>query len=254
MIYMLVAFVLTGMCQYEKFKANVNEPLSVAMNEVHLKWAALIVAFGAIVPQTAVLLVFQIGPTANSLCHVARPPAAQGNGQNAFAVPHAACGDAPHGAVCRRGIGGGKPRRNGRSMQYRHTVRLHHRLRWRYRAPLAGVPRRSPRRINVYAAGTSFGPAAAAGSKVRCCRAPSRSAGFCSPSRGGPPAAESRGFRTPLVPLFPLLGVVSCLWLSFGLPIEAWVRFIGWLIIGLVFYLIFGSFTRRGQPQEAAAN
>jgi APA family basic amino acid/polyamine antiporter len=59
-IYMVVAAVLTGMSHYENFR-DVNEPLSVAMREVHLPWAAGIVACGSVVAHTAVLLVFQLG-------------------------------------------------------------------------------------------------------------------------------------------------------------------------------------------------
>ena len=31
--------------------------------------------------------------------------------------------------------------------------------------------------------------------------------------------ADARGFRTPWVPVFPLLGIASCFWLTLGLPI-----------------------------------
>jgi APA family basic amino acid/polyamine antiporter len=49
-----------------------------------------------------------------------------------------------------------------------------------------------------------------------------------------------RGFRTPLVPWVPLLGVLACLWLMLGLPKTAWIRFAVWLAAGLVFYFSFG--------------
>jgi len=53
------------------------------------------------------------------------------------------------------------------------------------------------------------------------------------------------GFRTPWVPLVPLLGIASCLWLACGLPWVAWIRFGVWLIAGLVFYVSYGLWTRR---------
>ncbi len=49
------------------------------------------------------------------------------------------------------------------------------------------------------------------------------------------PNAE-RPFRAPLVPLVPILGIVSCLMLMFSLPEENWWRLIIWLGIGLVIY------------------
>jgi basic amino acid/polyamine antiporter, APA family len=56
---------------------------------------------------------------------------------------------------------------------------------------------------------------------------------------------RSSGFRTPWVPLVPLLGIASCFWLMLGLPLIAWVRFIVWLIVGLVFYVCYGIWTRH---------
>ena len=49
-----------------------------------------------------------------------------------------------------------------------------------------------------------------------------------------------RSFRTPWVPLLPLLGIAACLYLVLGLPWITWVRFAGWLLIGLVVYFSYG--------------
>jgi APA family basic amino acid/polyamine antiporter len=51
--------------------------------------------------------------------------------------------------------------------------------------------------------------------------------------------ARRRPFRVPLVPLFPILGVIFCCALMLSLPIETWIRFIGWLAIGLVIYFLY---------------
>jgi basic amino acid/polyamine antiporter, APA family len=48
-----------------------------------------------------------------------------------------------------------------------------------------------------------------------------------------------RPFRAPMVPLFPIIGVVLCFALMLSLPIETWARFIGWLAIGLVIYFLY---------------
>src|SRR5213595_1584764 len=45
-----------------------------------------------------------------------------------------------------------------------------------------------------------------------------------------------RPFRTPLVPLVPILGIVSCLGLMLTLPFDTWVRLFVWLALGLAVY------------------
>jgi APA family basic amino acid/polyamine antiporter len=49
-----------------------------------------------------------------------------------------------------------------------------------------------------------------------------------------------RGFRVPGAPALPLLSIVSCLVLMLSLPLETWVRFVVWLIVGLGIYYFFG--------------
>ncbi|MEJ3657794.1 amino acid permease [Actinomycetes bacterium KLBMP 9759] len=49
-----------------------------------------------------------------------------------------------------------------------------------------------------------------------------------------------RGFRTPLVPLVPILAVLACLWLMLNLSVETWLRFIIWMVLGLVVYAVYG--------------
>lgn len=49
-----------------------------------------------------------------------------------------------------------------------------------------------------------------------------------------------RGFRTPLVPLIPILGIVTCLFMMVFLPFDTWIRLIVWMIIGLDIYTWYG--------------
>ena len=50
-----------------------------------------------------------------------------------------------------------------------------------------------------------------------------------------------RNFKTPLVPLVPLLGIISCFGLMAGLPYDTWLRLVIWLAIGLVVYFAYGK-------------
>ena len=50
-----------------------------------------------------------------------------------------------------------------------------------------------------------------------------------------------RGFRVPLVPLLPGISIFLCLVLMLSLPLETWLRFFGWLVIGLAIYFSYGK-------------
>jgi basic amino acid/polyamine antiporter, APA family len=51
----------------------------------------------------------------------------------------------------------------------------------------------------------------------------------------------ARPFRVPNVPWIPILGILFCLALMFGLPLVTWVRLVVWLVIGLAIYFAYGS-------------
>ena len=49
-----------------------------------------------------------------------------------------------------------------------------------------------------------------------------------------------RPFRVPLGPLFPVLGILSCAYLMLSLPVITWIRFLGWLDLGMLIYWLYG--------------
>jgi basic amino acid/polyamine antiporter, APA family len=49
-----------------------------------------------------------------------------------------------------------------------------------------------------------------------------------------------RAFRTPWVPVVPILGIVVCLYLMYALPTDTWIRLIAWMALGFVIYFAYG--------------
>ncbi len=49
-----------------------------------------------------------------------------------------------------------------------------------------------------------------------------------------------RSFKTPLVPLVPILGIGVCLFMMVFLPMDTWIRLLVWMLIGLDIYLVYG--------------
>lgn len=50
-----------------------------------------------------------------------------------------------------------------------------------------------------------------------------------------------RAFKTPMVPLVPILGIVTCLFMMIFLPMDTWIRLLVWMLIGLDIYLVYGA-------------
>ena len=50
-----------------------------------------------------------------------------------------------------------------------------------------------------------------------------------------------RPFKTPLVPLVPILGIIICLAMIISLPLSTQLSALAWLIIGLVIYFSYGT-------------
>lgn len=58
-----------------------------------------------------------------------------------------------------------------------------------------------------------------------------------------------RAFKTPFVPLVPILGMLVCAAMIFGLGLENWVRLGVWLVLGLIVYFAYGVKHSRLQKQ-----
>ncbi len=50
-----------------------------------------------------------------------------------------------------------------------------------------------------------------------------------------------RAFKTPLVPLVPILGIAVCLFMMVFLPMDTWIRLLVWMLIGMDIYLWYGA-------------
>jgi APA family basic amino acid/polyamine antiporter len=50
-----------------------------------------------------------------------------------------------------------------------------------------------------------------------------------------------RAFKVPFVPLIPLLGVGTCLFMMIFLPFDTWIRLILWMLLGHDIYVYYGS-------------
>jgi APA family basic amino acid/polyamine antiporter len=200
-LYIATAFVLTGVAPWNEL--GVADPLAEVFSRLGLDWAAGIVAFGAVVSMTAVLLVFQLGQP-----------------RIFFAMS-----------------------RDGLLPPY--FARVHP----KYRTPhlttiwtgVAVAAVAAVANINEIVELTNIGTLFAF---VLVC------AGviilrYTDPDR-------PRAFRTPFVPLVPLLGIAMCVYLMLGLPAVTWIRFGVWLAAGLVLYLAYGFWkSKLRKPADA---
>ena len=50
-----------------------------------------------------------------------------------------------------------------------------------------------------------------------------------------------RGFKTPLVPLVPILGMLICVGMMAFLPLDTWIRLLVWMAIGIVIYFVYSK-------------
>ncbi len=194
LIYVVVAAVLTGMAPWDQL--GVADPLAFALAYVGSDLAAGLVAFGAVIAMTAVLLVFQYGQP-----RIFFSMSRDGLLPPGFAKVHPKY-KTPHVTTIWTGV----------------VV-----------AAIAAIAN-----INEIVELTNIGTLFAfvlvcAGIIVLRYKDPNR----------------PRAFKTPFVPLVPLLGIVSCIYLMAGLPWVTWVRFGFWLLAGLALYFVYGFWKSR---------
>ncbi len=60
-----------------------------------------------------------------------------------------------------------------------------------------------------------------------------------------------RAFKVPLSPVLPIVSALICLYLTLNLSVETWLRFLIWLVIGLVVYFTYGVRKSRLATGEA---
>jgi APA family basic amino acid/polyamine antiporter len=54
------------------------------------------------------------------------------------------------------------------------------------------------------------------------------------------------------VPLVPILAVLACLWLVLNLSVETWLRFVIWMVLGVVICAFYGRTHSRMASRSGA--
>ncbi|HET6344898.1 MAG TPA: amino acid permease, partial [Myxococcota bacterium] len=214
-LYLAVTGVFTGIMPYDVLARQIAndqaEPLTLALRHVAPQhaWAEGVIALGAVVAQTAAILVYQIAQP-RILYVMARDgllPPVFARMHPRFKTPHVAT--------------------------------------WATGAFVAGVSAFASidEMVDLTNIGTLFA------FTIVCIGVPVLR--LTDPHR-------ERPFRVPLGAwLVPSLGAGSCIFLMWFLPPASWWRFVGWLMLGLGVYMLYG-YTRstlgrqRGRPQQTS--
>ena len=205
-IYILVTVALTGMIPFAELRGKIAEPLVAGLAYNHApSWLVALVALGAVVANTAVLLVFQMGQP-----RIFFAMSRDGLLPPYFAKVHPRF-KTPHLTTIWTGVAVG----------------------------LLSAVCNIDEMASLCNIGTLFAfILVCAGVVILRFKDPDR----------------PRPFRAPGGMLTPMLGIGFCLYLMLGLGLTNWLRFLGWLLIGLMIYGLYGckkSALRAARPGEA---
>ncbi len=67
----------------------------------------------------------------------------------------------------------------------------------------------------------------------------------------------NRPFRVKFSPVIPVLSALACVYLMTNLSVESWLRFLAWMVLGLLVYLFYARhnarLATRGEPGATSA-
>lgn len=188
-LYILVSFTITGMVPYESI--DLGAPLSAAFDTVGLHWMGALVALGAVMGLTSVMMVelVTIGRIGFTMASDGLLPAPLGRAHPKWATPHRMT---VIGMVVVMVLGGFVP-------------------------------------IEALADMVSIGGLSAM-----------LLVALAVPALRRKRPDLHRPFRVPWSPVIPIVAALACLYLMLNLDVLTWIRFAGWLVLGLVIYFAYG--------------
>jgi APA family basic amino acid/polyamine antiporter len=254
LVYIVVAAVFTGLISYPDLRAKLSveqaEPLTMALEHASptLGWAVGIVAFGSVVAHTAVLFVWQLGQP-RILFSMARDgllPPIFGRVHPRFRTPHVSTiltGVFVAGFAAFASLDEMVDLSNIGTL-FAFILVCAGVIVLRVKEPLRprpfAVPAGWPWALAVLATiviGVAMLPLSLASAVAVVCTA----VFVCVAARNH---------------IFPVLGILSCLYLVWYLPPTSWLRFAAWLNLGFVVYVGYGAVHSRlahGQEGESLA-